>query len=143
MATIRDVRGLVPFHRCSFPAIAASDRLRLISRNSKVPFTIVADGTWLTSLDKGDAPCAPVLPRGAVPDHPQVIASGTVETFEHPGVGVVRRARPAARFEESPAAIQGPAPYLGQHSAEVLSDLGYDGAVIAEFATSDVVKCHQ
>ncbi|MFT5508646.1 MAG: crotonobetainyl-CoA:carnitine CoA-transferase CaiB-like acyl-CoA transferase [Hyphomicrobiaceae bacterium] len=97
---------------------------------------------WLAALDKGDVPCAPVLSRGAVPDHPQVIASGTVETFEHPGVGEVRQARPAARFEESPAAIQGPAPYLGQHSAEVLMELGYDAAAIADFAASDIIKCH-
>lgn len=98
---------------------------------------------WLAALDVADVPCAPVLSRRAVIDHPQVVANGLVETFDHPGVGEIRQARPAARFEASPAAIQGAAPYLGEHTAEVLGELGFDRTVVAELEAAGVVKRHQ
>jgi len=97
---------------------------------------------WLTALDKADVPCAPVLPRSAIPEHPQVIANDIVQVFEQPGVGEVRQARPAARFEATPAAIQGTAPYLGQHSREILAELGYEPKSIAELQAENVIKCH-
>ena len=97
---------------------------------------------WLDVLDKADVPCAPVLPRREIPHHPQVIAAETVETFDHPGVGEVRQARPAASFEGSPAAIHGPAPYLGQHTTEILAELGYDDAEIEELEASGAIKCY-
>lgn len=97
---------------------------------------------WLTALDAADVPCAPVLPRGQIADHPQVIANGIIETFDQPDIGQVRQARPAARFEDSPASIKGAAPYLGEHSAEVLKELGYDDATVAELEAEEVIICH-
>lgn len=96
---------------------------------------------WLDVLDRADVPCAPVLPRRAIPEHPQVIANQAIETLNHPGVGDIRQARPAARFEGSPAAIQGFAPYLGQHTREILADIGYDSAAIDELETAGIIKC--
>ncbi|MFY0611796.1 MAG: CoA transferase [Hyphomicrobiaceae bacterium] len=96
---------------------------------------------WLAVLDAADVPCAPVLPRRAVIDHPQVVANGVVETLDQPGVGEIRQARPAARFEATPASIQGAAPELGEHTADVLGELGFDQATIAEFEASGVIKC--
>lgn len=97
---------------------------------------------WLAALDNADVPCAPVLPRSSIPEHPQVIANATVEVLDHPGIGDVRQARPAARFEATPAAIQGTAPYLGQHSQEILAELGYEAKTVAELQTEKVIKCH-
>jgi len=97
---------------------------------------------WLAALDQADVPCAPILRRAEIPDHPQVVASGTVEILDHPGVGDVRQARPAARFEETPASIGGPAPYLGQHTAEVLAELGYDSADVARLSNDGIVACY-
>ena len=77
--------------------------------------------------------------RREVLDHPQVIASKTIETIDHPDIGRIRQARPAARFEVSPAAITGPAPKLGQHTREVLLELGYSEGDIAAFLKADVV----
>jgi crotonobetainyl-CoA:carnitine CoA-transferase CaiB-like acyl-CoA transferase len=45
-------------------------------------------------------------------------------------VGRVRQPKPAARFQVNEAAIGGPAPRVGEHSQEVLRELGYsDGAI--------------
>ncbi|MGI9475420.1 MAG: CaiB/BaiF CoA transferase family protein [Hyphomicrobiaceae bacterium] len=105
-------------------------------------FASRATDHWLTALDAADVPCAPVLPRRAVIDHPQVIANAMVETFDHPGVGEIRQARPAARFEATPAAIQGAAPYLGEHTGDVLAELGLDPTAVADLESAGVVKCH-
>ena len=97
---------------------------------------------WLHVLDNADVPCAPVLPRRDIAGHPQVVAAAAVEMLDHPGVGSVRQARPAARFDQSPAAIRGTAPYLGEHTAEIMREAGYDDDAIDSMKKAGVVRCH-
>jgi crotonobetainyl-CoA:carnitine CoA-transferase CaiB-like acyl-CoA transferase len=98
---------------------------------------------WLDVLDRADVPCAPVLRRQDIADHPQVIASESIETIDHPGVGDIRLARPAARFEKSPAGIRGAAPYLGEHTREVLEELGYSADMIAGLTADGAIRCRE
>ena len=85
---------------------------------------------WLERLDEHQVPCAPVLNQRELVDHPQVVANELVELRRHPEMGPYRQARPAARFEGSPSGIAGHAPRLGEHTREVLADLGLDAARI-------------
>ena len=94
---------------------------------------------WIEALDRNDVPCAPVLKRGEMFDHPQVRNNRLVHEVEQPGVGPIRQARPAARFAASPAIDPRPAPGLGQHSREVLGELGYSQAEIDAMVTAKVV----
>ncbi len=96
------------------------ERLRLIEETLK-------DGStdhWLAAFDAHDVPCAPVQRRMAVLDDAQVKNNQLVVEIDQPNVGPVRQARPAARFEHSPAAIRGPAPELGGDTAKLLQDIG-------------------
>ena len=52
---------------------------------------------------------------------------------------VVRVAGPALQMSETPLAVQGPSPALGQHNEEVLSSLGYSDAEIVAFRESGVI----
>jgi crotonobetainyl-CoA:carnitine CoA-transferase CaiB-like acyl-CoA transferase len=63
--------------------------------------------------------------------NPQVVANGIVVETEHEVAGRIRQARPAARFSATPAAIRHGGPALGEHTAEVLGELGYTEADIA------------
>ena len=114
----------------------AAERLTLVGE-------LLAKGhsaDWLARLDAADVPCAPVLTRAQVIEDPQVVNNKLIETFEQPGLGRVRQARPAARFAETPAAIGGPAPRIGEHTQAVLAELGYDGAEIANLISSGAAK---
>ena len=79
---------------------------------------------WLQRLDAEGVPCAPILTRGEVLTHPQVAANDLIVESVHPHAGPMRQTRPAARFDATPATIRRPAPMLGEHTDEVLGELG-------------------
>ncbi len=96
--------------------------------------------TIIAALEAADVPCAPVLKRRTVIDHPQIVNNEIVHRVEHPGLGAVRQARPAARFEDSPTNIPGPAPLLGEHSREILNELGMTGTKIETLINSGAIQ---
>lgn len=79
----------------------------------------------LKRLDEEGVPCAPLLSRMELMEHEQVVLNDSIQKIDYPGFGEVRQARPAARFDKTPAEIKGPGPKLGEHSREILSNLGY------------------
>ena len=83
---------------------------------------------WLDRLTREGVPCAPVLTRTGMIRHEQVLENGIVVEVEHPAAGRLRQASPAAQFSGTPAAIARAAPGLGEHTAEVLAELGYTAA---------------
>ncbi len=94
---------------------------------------------WLERLDRADVPCAPILGRSDLLEHPQLAANELIVESEHPHAGPLRQTRPAARFERTPAAIRRPAPLLGEHSDEILAALGCSPEEIAALRASGVV----
>lgn len=97
----------------------------------------------LARLDAHDVPCAPVLSRGGLLDNEQLAASGTIVRKHYEGFGEVRQARPAAVFEKTPSAIQGAGPRLGEHTHQVLQDLGYSDERIGSLLSSGVTLAAQ
>ena len=95
---------------------------------------------WLKRLDAADVPCAPILRRGEIIHNEQVVARELIAEFEHPCVGRVRQPKPAARFDLDEAKIQGPAPRIGEHSRDVMLELGYSEAEIAQMAQDQAIR---
>ena len=95
---------------------------------------------WLKVMDENSVPSAPVLSRKELLQHEQIIANKLIEEMHQPGLGAVRQPRPAARFSETPAVISGPAPLLGEHTREVLSNLGLSDTDIDELYAQNIVR---
>jgi formyl-CoA transferase len=82
---------------------------------------------WWPLLTQAGVPSGPVYSVEQALDHPQVRERGMVATFtDVPGVGrEVRVVRTGFKLDGSAPAVDSPPPMLGQHSEEVLAQLGY------------------
>jgi crotonobetainyl-CoA:carnitine CoA-transferase CaiB-like acyl-CoA transferase len=83
---------------------------------------------------------APVLAVEDVATHEQVMANGTVEELDHPVLGRIRQANPPARFAGRRVRDLRPAPSLGEHDDEILGELGFSAAAIAELRRAGVIR---
>jgi crotonobetainyl-CoA:carnitine CoA-transferase CaiB-like acyl-CoA transferase len=79
---------------------------------------------WVARLDAAGVPCAPISTREDLLHDPQLIANELIVETEHPHAGRMRQPRPAERFDRTPSHIARPAPLLGEHTNEILDELG-------------------
>jgi crotonobetainyl-CoA:carnitine CoA-transferase CaiB-like acyl-CoA transferase len=132
------------------PELAADARFATqLSRSANAPARIHkmaeyiaqhSTAEWLQRLDSNDVPCAPILRRSEIIGNEQVVARELIAEFDQPGVGRVRQPKPAARFERSEVEIGGPAPRVGEHSRDVLLELGYSTGDIDRMIADKVVR---
>jgi crotonobetainyl-CoA:carnitine CoA-transferase CaiB-like acyl-CoA transferase len=78
----------------------------------------------LARLVDADVPVAPINDSTQMLDDPQVQALGLIQTVEHPDTGVQRQSKRPAQFSGEGAPSIKPAPQLGQHTQEVLEEIG-------------------
>lgn len=118
--------------------------LRDLNANERLEMTQTALLTqtaayWLERLETFGVPCAPVLTRGAMINHPQVLASNVLFETQHPVAGAIRQSRPAAKFSATPFEARRGAPALGEHSRELLAEIGLSRSEINELVSDHVV----
>ena len=80
---------------------------------------------WLRILEDHDVPCAPVLGTDDVFDSPQIEANGFIAEVDYPGVGKTRMINAPVRLSGRPGQVGTRAPGLGEHTEQVLRELGY------------------
>ena len=90
---------------------------------------------WVAKLDAEQVPTAPVNTVQDVFEDPQIVRNGAIRRMEHPQGGPAWEARPAARFDTHPLDPGAPAPTLGQHTDEVLAEIGMDDVAALREAT--------
>jgi crotonobetainyl-CoA:carnitine CoA-transferase CaiB-like acyl-CoA transferase len=85
-------------------------------------------------------PCSPVNDYAQVFDDPQIQARGLVVDVEHPRMGKMKTVRNPVLMDKDGPAVTRPAPILGEHSAEILRELGYGKERIETLSRAGAVK---
>jgi crotonobetainyl-CoA:carnitine CoA-transferase CaiB-like acyl-CoA transferase len=114
-------------------------RVALQEALARVTRTLTAEEV-LGRLQRAGVPCARVSTMDQVASEPQTEASGMFPAVKHPRLPDYRAiALPIKWDGERPAASRVP-PLLGEHSAEVLAELGYDDAAIRGLVERHVIQ---
>lgn len=80
---------------------------------------------WVETLNRAGVPCGPVQSVADVFQDPQILSQDMVMDIDHPGFGMVRMLGFPMKLSSTPCQVRRPAPGLGEHSDDVLAELGY------------------
>ena len=98
-------------------------------------------GEWFSVFEANGVPSEVPLIEGEdlAMMNDDLLKSGAVAEHEHPWWGMVHVPGVAVKLSETPGISRGPAPMLGQHTDEILKELGYPPARIEELAKKEII----
>ncbi len=102
-------------------------------------FRKLPSGEILQKLEAAGVPCAPVREVPEVLDDPQVIARQIFFDIDYPGIGKIKVADVPSRLSDIEPVENIRAPLLGEHTVEILQELGYDRAGIDALEQNGVI----
>jgi crotonobetainyl-CoA:carnitine CoA-transferase CaiB-like acyl-CoA transferase len=97
---------------------------------------------WLETFRAADIWCGPVYGYADLIDDPQIRHNGTFVEYDHATEGRVKVPGFPIRFSKTPSAITRGAPLVGEHSRDVLAEIGRSADEIAQLIESGVVRQH-
>jgi crotonobetainyl-CoA:carnitine CoA-transferase CaiB-like acyl-CoA transferase len=96
-------------------------------------------GELTAALDAAGVPCGPINTIPQLFEDPQVVHRRMLRRLPHPAAGTVQQVVSPMNFAEAPLSFHRAPPLLGQHTAEVLAEIGLGGADIEALASRGVV----
>jgi crotonobetainyl-CoA:carnitine CoA-transferase CaiB-like acyl-CoA transferase len=94
---------------------------------------------WLAVMRQADIWCGPVYGYADLVEDKQIRHNGTFVEYDHPTEGQVKTPGFAIRFSRTPSVVERGAPVTGQHTRDVLKEMGLDEARIDELLAKGVV----
>ena len=94
---------------------------------------------WLEVMEAHDFLVSPVQSYQQILVDDQARINGYIRTMEHPDVGEVKIVGHPFKMSKTPPVIQGPAPEIGQHSEEILLELGYSWDELEALRSGEVI----
>ncbi|MBI4507441.1 MAG: CoA transferase [Chloroflexi bacterium] len=83
---------------------------------------------WVEVIRAAGVPCSPVRDLAEVAADPQLAAREMLVDLPHPSIGTVRLVAPPVKLSDTPLEVRQAPPLQGEHTAEILAELGYDAA---------------
>lgn len=94
---------------------------------------------WSQLLEEAQVPCGPINTIPEALNDPQVVHRQIVRTLPHPTAGEVPLVVTPFRFENAQIRTDRAPPLLGQHTEEILSELGWSGSKINTLREQKVI----
>jgi len=92
----------------------------------------------LGKLNEIDVPCGPILSTKDIVEDPSLNARGMIAKVDHPTRGAFKTVGSPLSLSDTPMTIV-PSPALGEHSEEILREIGYTSSTVAELQTAGVL----
>nr|WP_257215277.1 CoA transferase [Pollutimonas harenae] len=99
-------------------------------------------GEWLSLLEQADIPCMPLHTLESIFEDPHLQKVGLFQWEDHPTEGRMRRVGVPSSWSDSQPAPGRPAPAPGQHTAEVLREVGYSDEQIDHLRAQGIISEH-
>lgn len=118
---------------------------RNINRDELIPqlqeaLLIKTADEWLTIFQENNIPCGPINTLDKVFEDKQVLERQMVQEVEHPQVGMVKLLGSPIKLSDTPVTIERHPPLHGEHTEEVLLELGYDRQEIESLMQEKVIS---
>jgi crotonobetainyl-CoA:carnitine CoA-transferase CaiB-like acyl-CoA transferase len=123
----------------SSEAVVQPENFEALGRIIVDEFAKVRRDDVLERLIENDVPCGPILEPTEVPDNEQIRANEALVEWEHPEAGVIRQPRSPLHFSATPTDFKTGCAQIGQHTDEVLRELGRTPDDIAELRKSGAI----
>jgi len=124
---------LIPHQR------AKGEKLQEVHSAIKETFLTKTRDEWFQIMKDADTCVSPVLELDEVVNDPQLLSRDMFPEFEHPTEGKVRQLGMPIKLSETPAKFRSFAPFIGQHTEEILQGLGYSEQQIEELRKSGAI----
>jgi crotonobetainyl-CoA:carnitine CoA-transferase CaiB-like acyl-CoA transferase len=106
-------------------------------------FATKTRGEWLQTMEANDVPAVPLYNVAEVLQDPQVRHLNLVDELAHPQAGKLQFVGGPVRYDGLAKEPSTPPPLVGEHSAAILRELGYDQVAIDDLALAGIVKTVQ
>ena len=95
---------------------------------------------WLVTLEQADIPVTRLNTMESLVNDEHLKAVGFFPEYDHPTEGRIRTLAPVGKYSATPPSIRSLPPRIGEHSAEVLREVGYDDIAFASLLARGVTK---